>query len=186
RTGPCRSPAVLPCYQYEHEAGVRSIGRTARGVRGIRLGEDDRVISLMVIPGPDADDPPRDLHVLISTVNGYGKRTPVADFPRKNRGGMGVIAVKTSERNGEVVSALTVSEEDEVMLITDGGTLIRTPVSGISAQGRNTQGVRLISVNTGERLASVSRVDESANGTPEDPGEDGAGQSPAPEPATIH
>ncbi|MDE0095625.1 MAG: DNA gyrase subunit A [Gammaproteobacteria bacterium] len=168
------------------EAGVRSIGRTARGVRGIRLGGDDRVISLMVIPGPDADDPPRDLHVLISTVNGYGKRTPVADFPRKNRGGMGVIAVKTSERNGEVVSALTVSEEDEVMLITDGGTLIRTPVSGISAQGRNTQGVRLISVNTGERLASVSRVDESANGTPEDPSEDGAGQSPAPEPATIH
>ena len=170
------------------EAGVRSIGRKTRGVRGIRLDDDDRVISLMVIPGPDADDPPRDLHVLISTANGYGKRTPVAEFTSKNRGGKGVIAVKTSERNGEVVSALTVSEEDEVMLITDGGTLIRTPANGISAQGRITQGVRLIAVNTGERLASVSRVVESANGTLEDPGEDGNGQSsaPAPEPATIH
>ena len=168
------------------ESGVRSMGRTARGVRGIRLGDEDRVISLMVIPGADADAPPGDLHVLISTANGYGKRTPVAEFPKRNRGGKGVIAVKTSERNGEVVSALTVSEKDEVMLITDGGTLVRTPVNGISRLGRNTQGVRLISVNTGERLASVSRVDESANGDPEEPGEDAAGLPPDPEPATIH
>lgn len=168
------------------EADVRSMGRTARGVRGIRIGEDDRVISLLVVAGDRAADDEGDPHVLISTANGYGKRTPVADFPRKNRGGMGVIAVKTSSRNGEVVSALIVEDQDEVMLITDGGTLIRTPVSGISVQGRNTQGVRLISVNDGERLVSVSRVDESSNGDSDDgdPVDDG-GDGPRP-PATIH
>ena len=167
------------------EAGVRSMGRIARGVRGIRLRGDDRVISLMVIPGGETGDASRDLHVLISTANGYGKRTPVTEFPSKNRGGQGVIAVKTSERNGEVVSALTVTEADEVMLITDGGTLVRTPVSGISRQGRNTQGVHLISVSSGERLASVSRVDESANDD-SDPGEEITDPSPGPEPTTIH
>ena len=168
------------------EAGVRSMGRTARGVRGIRMRGDDRVISLMVIPGGETGDASRELHVLISTANGYGKRTPVTEFSTKNRGGQGVIAVKTSERNGEVVSALTVTEADEVMLITDGGTLVRTPVSGISRQGRDTQGVHLISVSSGERLASVSRVDESANDDSEDPGEEIADPSPGPERKTIH
>jgi DNA gyrase subunit A len=145
------------------ETDVRAMGRTARGVRGIRLGSGDRVISLMVVPGSNAADLESNPHILTSTANGYGKRTPLEDFPRKNRGGMGVIAIKTSPRNGEVVSALSVTEEDEVMLITNGGTLIRTRVEGISIQSRNTQGVRLISVNGEEHLVSVSRVDESTS-----------------------
>jgi DNA gyrase subunit A len=161
------------------ESDVRAMGRTARGVRGIRLGQGDRVISLLVVPGADAvtseDD---ELHILTSTANGYGKRTLLADFPRKNRGVMGVIAIKTSSRNGEVVSALSVSAEDEVMLITNGGTLIRTPVEGISVQSRNTQGVRLISVNGDERLVSVSRVDERTNG--DDTDGEGIGDEPSP------
>ena len=168
------------------EADVRSMGRTARGVRGIRIGENDRVIALLVLPDDDDDDSGDGMHVLISTANGYGKRTPVAEFPRKNRGGMGVIAVKTSSRNGDVVSALNVGEQDEVMLITDGGTLIRTTVSGISVQGRNTQGVRLISVNDGEKLVSVSRVDESSSVETDGDGEPGEGDGSSEPPATIH
>ncbi|MGI9317239.1 MAG: DNA gyrase subunit A, partial [bacterium] len=144
------------------ESDVRAMGRTARGVRGIRLGGSDRVISLMVVAGMDQSNGDMDdCSILTSTEYGYGKQTPLAEFPRKNRGGMGVIAIKTSDRNGEVVSSLIVSGEDEVMLITDGGTLIRTRVAEISTQGRNTQGVRLISLSKEEKLVSVSRVDES-------------------------
>ncbi len=144
------------------ESDVRAMGRTARGVRGIRLGSADRVISLMVVAGADREESAEEVcNILTSTEHGYGKQTPLSEFPRKNRGGMGVIAIKTSNRNGDVVSSLTVNSEDEVMLITDGGILIRTRVSEISSQGRNTQGVRLISLNQNEKLVSVSRVDES-------------------------
>lgn len=144
------------------ESDVRAMGRTARGVRGIRLGSADRVISLMVVAGADREDSAEEVcNILTSTEHGYGKQTPLSEFPRKNRGGIGVIAIKTSNRNGEVVSSLTVNSEDEVMLITDGGILIRTRVAEISSQGRNTQGVRLISLNKNEKLVSVSRVDES-------------------------
>ncbi len=143
------------------ENQIRSIGRTARGVRGIRMAPDGQVISLMIIPGAQSDDDVSELSVLVCTANGFGKRTPVSQFPIKGRAGQGVIAIKKSERNGEVVNALTVSPLDEVMLITDGGTLIRTPARGISNQSRNTQGVRLISVRDDEKLVSVSRVDES-------------------------
>lgn len=162
------------------ESDVRAMGRTARGVRGIRLSDDDEVISLMVVDGAQeisqlhkedtesgSDDSNDDIAssadgpwVLTSTVNGYGKRTPITLFPRKNRGGKGVIAIKTSSRNGSVVSSLIISNDDQVMLITDGGTLIRTRSSEISSQSRNTQGVRLISVSGEEKLVSVSRVDE--------------------------
>ena len=177
------------------ESDVRAMGRTARGVRGIRLGAGDRVISLMVVPGSNQGDAAgSSQHILTSTANGYGKRTPLDDFPRKNRGGMGVIAIKTSERNGEVVGALSVAEDDEVMLITNGGTLIRTRVEGISVQSRNTQGVRLIAVNGEEHLVSVSRVDESTtddgadDGAEEDTGTESGNNGDAPDSpgTTIH
>nr|MBX2869620.1 DNA gyrase subunit A [Acidiferrobacterales bacterium] len=171
------------------EADARAMGRTARGVRGIRLSSSDQVISLMVVEGEDqvTDSAEENgLCVLTSTIHGYGKRTNVSDFPRKNRGGKGVIAIKTSERNGEVVSSLIVNDEDEAMLITDGGVLIRTRVAEISVQGRNTQGVRLISLGEEERLVSVERVDETAEEDAVDPGDPGDNQgvvSNAPESA---
>ncbi|MDA8011037.1 MAG: DNA gyrase subunit A, partial [Gammaproteobacteria bacterium] len=105
--------------------------------------------------------------VLISTGNGYGKRTAAAEFPRKGRGTKGVIAIQTSRRNGKVVSALRVGAEDEVMLITDGGVLIRTRAGEISMLGRNTQGVRLISLKKNERLVSVGKVEDSGRAAAE-------------------
>ncbi len=144
------------------EKDVRVMGRVARGVKGIRLAPGQRVISLLVVTneeGKYSDEPV--LSILTSTEHGYGKRSPVVDFPCKRRGVKGVIAIKTSVRNGQVVSALAVTHSDEVMLITEGGILIRTRASEISLQGRNTQGVRLISLKPDERLVSVSRVVDS-------------------------
>ncbi|MEJ2629687.1 MAG: DNA gyrase subunit A [Acidihalobacter sp.] len=133
------------------EADVRAMGRTACGVRGVRLGEEQSVISLIVA---DAE-----AKVLVATTNGYGKRTAVADFPHRGRGGQGVIAIQTSERNGAVIGAIQVSDEDEAMLITDGGTLVRTPMGDVSVIGRNTQGVTLIRLSEGERLVQLARVE---------------------------
>ncbi|WP_455385363.1 DNA gyrase subunit A [Acidihalobacter prosperus] len=133
------------------EADVRAMGRTACGVRGVRLGEDQAVISLIVA---DAQ-----AKVLVATENGYGKRTSVADFPHRGRGGQGVIAIQTSERNGAVIGAIQVGDEDEAMLITDAGTLVRTPVGDVSVIGRNTQGVMLIRLSEGERLVQLARVE---------------------------
>ena len=93
------------------------------------------------------------------TENGFGKRTAIGQFPIKGRGGMGVISIRASERNGEQVGAVRVDEDDEIMLITDGGTLVRTPVDDISVQGRNTQGVRLIRVGSGQRLVGLARIE---------------------------
>ena len=132
------------------EAEVRPMGRTACGVRGIRLAIGQRVISLIVARGYD---------VLTVTENGFGKRTAEEQFPTKGRGGMGVISIKTSERNGDQVGAVQVAEEDEVMLITNGGTLVRTRVSDISLMGRDTQGVKMISLSNGERLIGIERVE---------------------------
>ena len=159
------------------ESDLRSVGRTAQGVRGIRLRSGDTVISLLVFdPAGEACD------VLIATEHGYGKRTPVEYFTAKGRGGKGVISIRTNERNGRVVGAIKVSDEDEVMLITTGGTLVRTEVSGISQVGRNTQGVRLIRLNKNgdERLAEVASVlelDEKENA----PTEDAAIEAPSPD-----
>ncbi|MEJ2653875.1 MAG: DNA gyrase subunit A [Acidihalobacter sp.] len=133
------------------EADVRAMGRTACGVRGVRLGEEQSVISLIVA---DAE-----AKVLVATTNGYGKRTAVADFPHRGRGGQGVIAIQTSERNGAVIGAIQVSDEDEAMLITDAGTLVRTPMGDVSVIGRNTQGVTLIRLSEGERLVQLARVE---------------------------
>ncbi|MFK7893118.1 MAG: DNA gyrase subunit A [Granulosicoccus sp.] len=135
-----------------HESAVRKMGRTAAGVRGIRMPEEDSVIALIVV-GEGA--------ILSATKNGYGKRTLPGDYPTKGRGGMGVMDIKTTERNGPVIGAVQVGEEDEIMLITDAGTLVRTAVSGVSTVGRNTQGVRLIRLNEDESLVEITRIDES-------------------------
>ena len=132
-----------------NESQVRAMGRNAAGVRGIRLGEDHRVIALIIA---------REAMVLSATAKGYGKRTAVSQYPLKGRGGMGVISIKTSERNGEQIGAVLVDDEDEIMLITDGGTLVRTPVTDISVLGRDTQGVKLISVSEDETLVGVERI----------------------------
>ena len=138
-----------------NEADVRPMGRTARGVRGIKLVKGAAMIALII---PDADK-----QILSVSVNGYGKRTQIEDFPVYGRGGQGVIGMQTSERNGAVVGAVQVSESDEIMLISDKGTLVRTRVDGVSVQGRNTQGVRLIRLKDGECLVGLEQVDEPAD-----------------------
>ncbi len=132
------------------ENDVRPMGRAAAGVRGIKLPKGDEVIGLLIInEGP----------ILTATENGYGKRTPVEDFPVQGRGGQGVIAIQTTDRNGKTVGALQIAEDDEIMLISSNGTLVRTAVDGISIVGRNTQGVRLIRVERGQRLVGLARIE---------------------------
>ena len=133
-----------------NEKDVRPTGRTASGVRGIRLKKDYRVIALCIV---------NDGLVLTATENGFGKRTKIDDFNTQNRGGQGVIAIKTSERNGLTVGALQVNDEDEIMLISSNGTLVRTPVEGISIVGRNTQGVTLIRLIDDQKLVGLARIE---------------------------
>ncbi len=132
------------------ESGVRSMGRTARGVRGIRLGPDDKLISLIIVK--------EGMAVLTATENGYGKRTSLGDYRLTARGVQGVISIQTNERNGRVVGAQMVDEDDEIMLISDQGTLIRMPVSDVSVIGRATMGVKLVNLNEGETLAGLERI----------------------------
>jgi DNA gyrase subunit A len=146
------------------ESDVRVMGRTARGVRGIRLTGAHRVISL-IIPQPDG-------YVLTASEHGYGKRTEVAGFPVKGRGTQGVIAMQTSERNGALVGAIQVFAGDEIMLISNLGTLVRTNSDEVSLLGRNTQGVKLIDLRGDEHLTSVQRIVESEEDD-EAGGEDG-------------
>ncbi len=129
-----------------HEKQARPMGRVARGVRGIRLPKGHKVISLIIST---------EGYVLTATENGYGKRTPIDEFRPQGRGGQGIIAIQTSARNGPLVAAVPTNGDDEIMLITDGGTLVRTRVSEISIMGRNTQGVKLIRPSEGEKLAGV-------------------------------
>lgn len=136
------------------ETDVRSMGRTARGIRGIRLGEGHSMISLII---PQAEG-----KLLTVSENGYGKRTRIEDFPTKGRGGKGLIAMSTSERNGNMVGAVQVFEGDELMLISNQGTLVRTRTDEVSILGRNTQGVRVIRTKGGERLVGVQRIEEPA------------------------
>ncbi|OQW78001.1 MAG: DNA gyrase subunit A [Proteobacteria bacterium ST_bin11] len=133
-----------------NETDVRSMGRTATGVRGIRLQEGQKVISLIISTEGT---------VLNITENGYGKRTKLEEFTQHRRGGQGLIAIQTSERNGAVVGAVLVNDTDEIMLITDGGILVRTRVKEISVVGRNTQGVTVIRLDKGERVVGVDRID---------------------------
>ena len=132
------------------ESDVRPMGRGAAGVRGIKLPDGHEVIALTII---------KDGLILTATENGYGKRTPVDDFPVQGRGGQGVIAIQTTDRNGHTVGAIQTAEDDEVMLISSSGTLVRTGVSDISIMGRNTQGVRLIRVGSGQRLVGLARIE---------------------------
>jgi len=132
------------------EADVRPMGRNAVGVRGIKLAKDQKVISLIIATEGD---------ILTATENGYGKRTAVDDYPRHGRGGQGVISIQTTARNGDVTGAELVGGEDEVMLITTSGTLVRTRVDEISIMGRNTQGVKLISLGEGEKLSGIERIE---------------------------
>ncbi len=156
------------------------MGRTAKGVRGMRVsfassvleveetdiiendesddGDDvaelnviSRIVSLVVVPETG--------EVLCACANGYGKRTPVGDFPTKKRGGKGVIAIKTSDRNGELVGAVSIDESKELMLISDGGTLVRTRASEVATTGRNAQGVRLIRLSEAETLVGVVSIE---------------------------
>ncbi len=133
------------------EQDVRGMGRTAAGVRGIRLPHGDQLISLII---PNADG-----LILTASENGYGKLTPVTEFPTHGRGGQGVIAMQTTERNGQLVAATQVSPTDELMFMSSNGTLVRTRASEISVLGRNTQGVRVIRLDDGERLMGVASVE---------------------------
>jgi len=132
------------------ENEVRAMGRDAAGVRGVKLETGQELIALIVV---------REGHVLTASENGYGKRTPLDDFPVHGRGGQGVIALQTTERNGATVAALQVGPAQELMLISSNGTLVRTPVADVSVVGRNTQGVRLIRLDEGERLVGVERIE---------------------------
>jgi DNA gyrase subunit A len=132
------------------EEKIRSVGRSARGVRGITLAPEDKVISLIITH--------KNGTVLTATVNGFGKRTPIDSYPVKGRGGKGVIAIKTSDRNGEVVGAVQVEEDDDIVLISNCGTLVRTAVDGISVVSRNTQGVNLIRLGKGEQLVGLDKI----------------------------
>ena len=133
-----------------HESEVRAMGRDATGVRGVRLADDQQLIALIALG---------EGHILTASESGYGKLTPLEDFPSHNRGGQGVIALQTSDRNGATVAALQVEAGHELMLISSTGTLVRTPVRDISVVGRNTQGVRLIRLAEGERLTGIERVE---------------------------
>ncbi|MDN3698182.1 DNA topoisomerase (ATP-hydrolyzing) subunit A [Vibrio cortegadensis] len=134
------------------EDKVRSMGRTASGVRGMKLAEDDQVVSL-IVPSNEGD-------ILTVTQNGYGKRTTLAEYPTKGRATQGVVSIKVSDRNGPVVGAVQVEEGDEMMMITDAGTLVRTRVSEVSQVGRNTQGVTLIRTTEDENVVGLQRIDE--------------------------
>jgi DNA gyrase subunit A len=150
-----------------NENDVRPMGRAAHGVRGMQLDDGQRVISLLV-----AEDEQQS--VLTATENGYGKRTPIVEYTRHGRGTKGMIAISQSERNGRVVGAALVRPEDEVMLISTGGVLIRTAVASIRELGRSTQGVTLINLDDGERLAGLEKVVET-----EDPANGSAGAESA-------
>ncbi|WP_368877438.1 DNA topoisomerase (ATP-hydrolyzing) subunit A [Providencia vermicola] len=134
------------------EDAVRPMGRTATGVRGIRLVDEDKVVSLIIPRGEG--------HILTVTENGYGKRTAEQEYPTKSRATQGVISIKVSERNGNVIGAIQVDETDQIMMITDAGTLVRTRVSEVSVVGRNTQGVTLIRTAEDEKVVGLQRVAE--------------------------
>jgi len=140
------------------EEEVRPMGREAAGVRGVKLGDGQELIALIVVG---------EGHILTASEHGYGKRTPLEDFPVHGRGGQGVIALQTTDRNGATVGAVQVTPGQELMLISSTGTLVRTPVDEVSIVGRNTQGVRLIRLAEGERLTGIEQIDESLDGAPE-------------------
>ena len=153
------------------ESDVRAMGRTARGVRGIRLGRGQSVISLII--------PKENGFVLTASENGFGKRTRIEEFPVRGRGGLGVIAMQTSDRNGSVIGGAQVFDGDEIMLISNLGTLVRTGADGVPAVGRNTQGVKLIALKGDARLVGLERIVETDNGDDGDSSNSGNGDDDA-------
>ncbi|MBX2807037.1 MAG: DNA gyrase subunit A [Cellvibrionaceae bacterium] len=149
-----------------NENDVRAMGRTSRGVRGIRLDAGQAVIS-MILPKADGK-------VLTVSENGFGKRTAITEYPTKGRAGKGMIAMQSSERNGQVIGAIQVFDGDEIMLISDQGTLVRTRVDEVSLSGRNTQGVRVIRVKSEEHVIGVERIEETADVDADSPAQDDA------------
>jgi DNA gyrase subunit A len=135
-----------------HESDIRTRGRVAGGVRGMRLAQDDRIVGMEVLSHGQT--------VFAATENGFGKRTSIDEYPVQRRGGKGVITIKTTARNGKVVSLLIVDDSDDVMLITNSGKLIRMPVKGISVISRNTQGVKLIGMDPKERVVGAEVLAE--------------------------
>ena len=133
-----------------HEADVRSMGRAAGGVRGINLEKSDAVVAAAIVV-PDAA-------LLVAGENGIGKRTVFDEYRVQSRGGKGIITMKTSDKTGGVVGALTVRDTDEIMLITVGGQMVRIPVQGIREAGRNTQGVKLVNLDAGDKLQAIASV----------------------------
>jgi len=158
------------------EAQVREVGRSARGVRGIRLGKGDEVIA-MVIAKPKSE-------LLTVTALGFGKRTTIEEYRLQSRGGKGIINLKVTKKNGEVVGAKTVADQDEVMLISQEGMIVRCPVKDVRSTGRATQGVRLINIKGKDRLAAVASVVPKEKEEQEEPPVAGGPQQAAPEPAT--
>jgi DNA gyrase subunit A len=142
------------------ENDVRPMGRNARGVRGMMIEDSQSVIAMLV-----AEDEAQS--VLTATINGYGKRTPISEYTRHGRGTKGMIAIQQSERNGKVVAATLVHSDDEIMLITDTGVLVRTRVSEIREMGRATQGVTLIALDEGSELSGLQRIVENDAIVPE-------------------
>src|SRR6202011_2359313 len=148
------------------EEEVRAMGREAAGVRGVRLSEEQRVNALIVAEQG---------FILTASQNGFGKLTPLDEFPKHGRGGQGVIALQITDRNGRMVGALQVSVDDEIMLMSQNGVLVRTPVKDISVVGRNTQGVRLIRLEEGDQLSGLERIDGLAGDADGDVVDEGAG-----------
>jgi DNA gyrase subunit A len=133
-----------------NEKEVRPIGRSTRGVRGIRLNKDDKVVSMAVVE--------EDGNLLTITENGYGKRSPIKDYRKTHRGSKGVRTIVTNERNGEVLFVREASDEEEIILTTMNGMIVRIPVKDIRIQGRNTMGVRIMKLNEGDKVVSVSKI----------------------------
>ena len=156
------------------EDNVRPMGRVARGVRGIRLRDDDHVVQMAVL-APDSED-----NVVTVCDFGYGKRTAAGEFPAQKRGGLGLIGIKTTDRNGNVAGTQVVTDEHELMIITTGGKVIRMSLADISVIGRNTQGVRLIRLDKKEKVVAVERLAEEEDGEDEEVGE-GEDQEPGAE-----
>ncbi len=149
------------------ESDVRPMGRAARGVRGVSVGAEDQVVGMEILrPGA---------RILTVTERGYGKRTPLEAYRLQRRGGQGIITIRTSERNGSVIGVAQVRDDDEVMLITDGGKVLRCNVGGISSMGRATQGVRVMNLDSGEKLVSLSRMAEQDEDAPVPEGEENRG-----------
>jgi DNA gyrase subunit A len=146
------------------EEEVRAMGRNARGVRGMGLRENDRVVAMSCLPAEDDEA----LQVLTICANGYGKRTPASDYRTQSRAGLGLITIKVNERNGEVVENLLVQPDDHIIVITSEGKVIRTTVDGISVLGRNTQGVRIMRMSKGERVVAAARMIDDGDKSDED------------------